>query len=147
MVSFPPVSPTRPYTPPSPHPYAPHAQPITFFSILSPAQYWARSTNHLAPRYAVSSITPLPHPSSVQIFSSTPCSQTPSASVKRLYLCKYIDIRICACFVNYSISTRSIKQTPNCISCFKLPQFRSVSFFPAMSSSRLVTTSPVTVEG
>ena len=43
------------YTP-SPHPYAPHAQPISFFSILSPAQYWLRSTNHLAPRYAISSI-------------------------------------------------------------------------------------------
>ena len=41
--SFPPVSPARPYTPPSPHPYAPHAQPISFFSILSPAQYWVRS--------------------------------------------------------------------------------------------------------
>ena len=40
--SFPPVSPARPYTPPSPHPYAPHAQPISFFSILSPAQYWMR---------------------------------------------------------------------------------------------------------
>ena len=40
------------YTPPSPHPYAPHAQPITFFSILSPAQYWVRSTSHLAPRYS-----------------------------------------------------------------------------------------------
>jgi len=26
----------------------PHAQPISFFSILSPAQYWVRSTNHLA---------------------------------------------------------------------------------------------------
>ena len=36
---FPPVSPPRPYTPPSPHPYAPHSQPISFFSILSPAQY------------------------------------------------------------------------------------------------------------
>ena len=43
------------YTP-SPHPYAPHAQPILFFSILSPTQYWVRSTNHLAPRYAISSI-------------------------------------------------------------------------------------------
>ena len=30
---------------PSPHPYAPHAQPISFFSILSPAQYWVRSTD------------------------------------------------------------------------------------------------------
>ena len=54
--------PPRPYTPPSPHPYAPHAQPISFFSILSPTQYWVRSTNHLAPRYAVSSIPPLPRP-------------------------------------------------------------------------------------
>ena len=59
MVSFPSVSSPRPYTPPSPHPYAPHAQPISFFSILSPAQYWVRSTNHLAPRYAISSIPPV----------------------------------------------------------------------------------------
>ena len=62
-VSSPPVSPSGPYTPPSPPPYKPHAQPISFFSILSPAQYWVWSTNHLAPRYVVSSITPLPHPS------------------------------------------------------------------------------------
>ena len=55
-LSFPSVSPPRPYTPPSPSPYAPHAQPISFFSILSPAQYWVRSTDHLAPRYAISSI-------------------------------------------------------------------------------------------
>ena len=52
---------------PSPHPYVPHAQPISFFSILSPAQYWVSSTNHLAPRYAVSPIPPLPRPSYVQI--------------------------------------------------------------------------------
>ena len=45
---------------PSAHPYAPHDQPISFFSILSPAQYWVRSTDHLAPRYAISSIDPLP---------------------------------------------------------------------------------------
>ena len=31
---------------PSPHPYAPHAQPISFFSILSSAQYWVGSTDH-----------------------------------------------------------------------------------------------------
>ena len=31
--------------------------------VLSPAQYWARSTNHLAPRYAVSSSPPLTYPS------------------------------------------------------------------------------------
>ena len=49
--------------PTSPHPYVPHAQPISFFSILSPAQYWVRSINHLDPRYAISSIPPLPCPS------------------------------------------------------------------------------------
>ena len=42
--------PPRPHTLPSPHPYAPHAQPISFFSILSPAQYWVRCTNHLVSR-------------------------------------------------------------------------------------------------
>ena len=55
-----------PIHPTSPHPYAPHAQPISFFSILSPAQYWVRSTSHLAPRYAISSIPPLP-----QVLSNT----------------------------------------------------------------------------
>ena len=37
--------PTKTLYTPSPQPYAPHAQPISFFSILSPAQYWVRSTN------------------------------------------------------------------------------------------------------
>ena len=46
--------PTKILYTPSPHPYAPHAQPISFFSILSPVQYWVRDTDHLAPRYAVS---------------------------------------------------------------------------------------------
>ena len=50
-----------PYTP-SPHPYAPHAQLISFFSILSPAQYWVMITNHLAPRYAISSVPSLSRP-------------------------------------------------------------------------------------
>ena len=31
---------------PSPHPYALHAQPTSFFSILSTAQCWVRSTDH-----------------------------------------------------------------------------------------------------
>ena len=48
--------PTKTLYTPSPHPYAPHAQPISFFSILSPAQYWVRKRDHLAPHYAVSSI-------------------------------------------------------------------------------------------
>ena len=53
---FPSGFPTKTLYTPSPHPYAPHAQPISFFSILSPAQYWMRSTDHSAPRYAISSI-------------------------------------------------------------------------------------------
>ena len=48
MVSFPTVSPPRPYTLPFPPPYAPHAQPFSFISILLPAQYRVSSTNHLA---------------------------------------------------------------------------------------------------
>ena len=39
--------PTKTLYTPSPHPYTPHAQPISFFSVLSPAQYWVSSTNHL----------------------------------------------------------------------------------------------------
>jgi len=58
VVFFLSVSPPITYKPPSHHPYTPHTQPISFFSILSPAQYWVRSTNHLAPRYAISSIPP-----------------------------------------------------------------------------------------
>ena len=60
---FPSGFPTKTLYTPSPHPYAPHAQPISFFSILSPAPYWVRSTDHLAPRYAISSLPPLPRPS------------------------------------------------------------------------------------
>ena len=55
--------PTKTLYTPSPHPYAPHSQPISFVSILSPAQYWVRSTNHLASRFAISPIPPLPRPS------------------------------------------------------------------------------------
>ena len=55
---FPSGFPTKTLYAPSPPPYAPHALPISFFSILSPAQYWVRSTDHIAPRYAVSSIPP-----------------------------------------------------------------------------------------
>ena len=60
---FPSGFPTKTLYTPSPHPYVPHAQSISFFSILSPAQYWVRSTDHLAPRYAISSIPRLPRPS------------------------------------------------------------------------------------
>ena len=42
---FPSGFPTKILYAPSPYPYAPHAQPIPFFSILSHAQYWVRSTD------------------------------------------------------------------------------------------------------
>ena len=48
---FPSGFPTKTLYTPLSSPYAPHAQPISFFSILSHAQYWVRSINHLAPRY------------------------------------------------------------------------------------------------
>ena len=41
---FPSCFPTKALYDPSPHPYAPRSQPISFFSILSPAQYWMRNT-------------------------------------------------------------------------------------------------------
>ena len=43
---FPSGFPTKTLYTPSPHPYALHAQPISFFSILSPVQYWVRSANN-----------------------------------------------------------------------------------------------------
>jgi hypothetical protein len=46
--------------------------------------YLAESINHAAPRYAVVSTLPSLHPSSVQIFSSAPCSLTPSVYVPPL---------------------------------------------------------------
>ena len=45
--------PTKTLYTPSPHSYAPHAQPISFFSILSPAQYWVRSTSHLTTEHSI----------------------------------------------------------------------------------------------
>jgi len=44
---------------PSPLPYAQHALPNSFISILSPARYWVRSTYQLAFRYAVFTNPPL----------------------------------------------------------------------------------------
>jgi hypothetical protein len=36
---------------------------MSFFSILSPAQWWVRNTGHEAPHYAVFSTPVLPRPS------------------------------------------------------------------------------------
>jgi hypothetical protein len=59
MASFPQASPPTSCTHLYPPPYLPHALPILFVSILPPAQYWVRSTDHSAPRYAASSIPPV----------------------------------------------------------------------------------------
>jgi hypothetical protein len=47
MVSFPQASPPTPRAQLSPPPYTPHTQPISFFLILPPAQFWVRSTEFL----------------------------------------------------------------------------------------------------
>ena len=44
-------------------PYAPHAPPTSFFSILSPGQYWVSRIDHSAPHCAVSSTPLIPSPS------------------------------------------------------------------------------------
>ena len=56
VVSFSEVSPPKPCTRLSPPPYALHAPPISFFLILSPAQYWVRSTDYSSPHYEIFSI-------------------------------------------------------------------------------------------
>jgi hypothetical protein len=56
MASFPQASPPTPCALLYPPPYAPHALPISFVSILPPAQYWVRSTDHSAPGCAAFSI-------------------------------------------------------------------------------------------
>ena len=63
MVSFPPVSLPRPYTPPLLTHTRHMPSPSHSSWFLSPAQYWVRSTNHLSSHYAVPSILPLPLPS------------------------------------------------------------------------------------
>ena len=50
---FPSRFPTRTLCTPLPSPYALHAPPISFFSILPPAQHWVMSTDHYAPHYVI----------------------------------------------------------------------------------------------
>ena len=61
------------YASPLPHTrYMP--RPSHFFSILSPEQYWVRSTDHSVPHYAASSTSLLSRPSQAQINYSAPIS-------------------------------------------------------------------------
>ena len=43
---FPSGFPTKTLYTPSPHPYVPHAKSISFFSILSPTQYWVSNLHY-----------------------------------------------------------------------------------------------------
>jgi hypothetical protein len=43
---FPSGFPTKTLYTPSPHPYVQHAQSISFFSILSPTQYWVSNLHY-----------------------------------------------------------------------------------------------------
>jgi hypothetical protein len=58
VVYFPEVSPPRPCIRLSSHPHALHAPPISFFSILSPEQYWVtRKTANTQNNYSVKSLS------------------------------------------------------------------------------------------
>ena len=115
MVSFPPVSPPRPYTSPSPHPYAPHAQPISFFSILSPAQYWVRSTNHLAPRYTIPSIPPLTllvnYPVNVYNLSATCLGPSRPLSGTTTYITSHADAILHVVTTMVHLNTKPVHNT------------------------------------
>jgi hypothetical protein len=74
-VSFPQVSPPKPCTSLSPPPSALHVPPISFFSILSPKQYWV-STYHKAPHYVICSTPLSPRPCKAQILLNTLFSNT-----------------------------------------------------------------------
>ena len=99
--------PTKTLYTPSPHPYAPHAQPISFFSILSPAQCWVRRVDHLAlvmqsppfPRYLIpprSKYSPQHHVLKHQQLSFLPQCQRPSFTPiqnnRQNYTSMYLDL-------------------------------------------------------
>ena len=88
-----------PIHPLSPHPYVPHFQPISFFSILSPAKYWVRSTNHLAPRYSISSILLLPRPSRSKYSPQHHVLKHPQLpDLYLLHYCTCIGVKYVTCF-------------------------------------------------
>jgi hypothetical protein len=60
---FPQVSPPNPCTRLSPPLYVLNTLFISFFSILSPEQYWVNGTDHKAPDYVVFSTSLSPRPS------------------------------------------------------------------------------------
>jgi hypothetical protein len=66
-------------------PYVPNATPISFPLTSSFCLYLANSTSYEAPNNAVFSTLLSLHLSSVQIYSSAPCLQTPSVYVPGIF--------------------------------------------------------------
>jgi hypothetical protein len=67
-------------------PYAPHAQPISFVSILPPAQYWVRSTDHSAPRYAATEVLPSLNRGNQSNTCVRPIASSPNACCNNWYV-------------------------------------------------------------
>ena len=82
-VSFPQISPPENRIQLSSQPYALHAPPISFFSILSPETYWLSSTDYSAPHYAASPLPSYLVPLTPNILLNTLFSNTLS---RRSYL-------------------------------------------------------------
>jgi hypothetical protein len=86
VVSFPQVSPSKTCIRLSFLPYALHAPPIPFFSILSPEKYWVSSTDHSV---LIMKLPPLPYylilrinPSQRQVSGTFERGNEPSGSIK-----------------------------------------------------------------
>ena len=99
MVTFPQGSPSKPCTRLSPPPYALHAPPISFFMILSLAQYWVSSTDHYVPHYVLSSAPLLP---------VTICSQS------KLALPHLVCVCVCTGMLRGNFRTRRQGQRDTC---------------------------------
>jgi hypothetical protein len=80
LLAFPPI----PYMHSSSPTFVLHVLPISSSLTWSFNLYLENSTSYVGPHYVVFSNLLSLHLSSVQIFSSTPCSQTPSVYVPRL---------------------------------------------------------------
>ena len=113
MASFPQASPSTPCALLYPPPYAPRALPISFVSISPPAQYWVRSTDHSAPRYAAQG-WPLPFfiTMTPQVFLRFPkrCAGKVSAVIVKVDHCR----SLCNIFRYAALSLHRHTHSINC---------------------------------